>query len=241
MSKSGETAAGHVVKRRIKQADRMVMIARTAAELFAEKGFHETGTRDLAKATGVSEALLFRYFPTKETLWKAALEACRENAVAASLRTLPNDPASTASLVKLTVTAANSFLSEDRSPGSINRDVINRMILRSLAGDGRFADMVRKDLLHVLSIYIASCLRAAKAAGDIDLGQDDDADILARAYVTPMFMAGVWHLNDINLQDTPDKAKTLIQQTVRSQLRSIGMSNAVIDRELRSLAQEPNS
>lgn len=225
----------------MKQADRMVMIARTAAELFAEKGFHETGTRDLAKATGVSEALLFRYFPTKEILWKAALEACRENAVAASLRTLPNEPASTASLVKLAVTAANSFLSEDRSLSTINRDVINRMILRSLAGDGCFADMVRKDLLHVLSIYIASCLRAAKAAGDIELAPDDDADILASAFVTPMFMAGVWHLNDLNFQGNPENAETLVQQTVRSQLRSIGMSNVVIDRELRSLKQKLDS
>lgn len=235
MSSSIEIAPKVRIKRRLKQADRMIIIARTAAELFAEKGFHETGTRELAKATGVSEALLFRYFPSKETLWKAALEACRENAVAASLRTIPNAPASTASLVALTVKAADSFLSDDRAAGSINRNVINRMILRSLAGDGRFANMVRNDLLRVLSVYISSCLRAAKAAGDIDLAPTDDEEILASAYIIPTFMAGVWHINDEHLRDSPESIELLKRQIIRSQLRSIGMKNAIIDRELKNL------
>src|SRR6476660_115450 len=44
-----------------------------AASLFAEKGFNGTTTREIAKAAGVSEALVFKYFPTKRLLYAAIL------------------------------------------------------------------------------------------------------------------------------------------------------------------------
>src|SRR6476619_6437843 len=44
-----------------------------AASLFAAKGFNGTTTKEIAKAAGVSEALVFKYFPTKRTLYGAIL------------------------------------------------------------------------------------------------------------------------------------------------------------------------
>lgn len=44
-----------------------------AASLFATDGFKGTTTRQIAKAAGVSEALLFKYFPTKRALYAAIL------------------------------------------------------------------------------------------------------------------------------------------------------------------------
>src|SRR5262249_24495750 len=40
----------------------------------AERGFHGTRTRELAKRAGVSEALVFRHFPTKEALIRAIID-----------------------------------------------------------------------------------------------------------------------------------------------------------------------
>ncbi len=45
-----------------------------AAELFAQKGFAGTTTREIASAVGTSETVLFRHFPTKERLYAAILE-----------------------------------------------------------------------------------------------------------------------------------------------------------------------
>jgi AcrR family transcriptional regulator len=42
--------------------------------LFAERGFHGVRTRELAECAGVSEALVFRHFPTKESLIRAILD-----------------------------------------------------------------------------------------------------------------------------------------------------------------------
>ena len=45
--------------------ERQASIITAAASLFAQKGFNGTTTREIAKTAGISEALLFRYFPTK--------------------------------------------------------------------------------------------------------------------------------------------------------------------------------
>ncbi|MBI5853864.1 MAG: helix-turn-helix transcriptional regulator, partial [Nitrospirae bacterium] len=44
-----------------------------AAALFASKGFKGTTTREIAQRAGISEALLFKHFPTKRALYGAIL------------------------------------------------------------------------------------------------------------------------------------------------------------------------
>jgi AcrR family transcriptional regulator len=53
--------------------ERQAGLIAAAASLFAEKGFNGTTTKEIAKAAGVSEALVFKYFPTKRTLYAAIL------------------------------------------------------------------------------------------------------------------------------------------------------------------------
>lgn len=52
---------------------RKANIIRSAASLFAEKGFNGTKTREIALRAGVSEALIFKHFPSKEDLYAAIL------------------------------------------------------------------------------------------------------------------------------------------------------------------------
>ena len=57
-------------------AARRTHILDAAATVFAEKGFDGTTTRELAKAAGVSEALIYKHFPSKQSLYAAMLDAC---------------------------------------------------------------------------------------------------------------------------------------------------------------------
>jgi AcrR family transcriptional regulator len=50
------------------KAESRERILEKAAELFADKGFDATTTRDIAQATGLAAGTLFNYFPSKETL-----------------------------------------------------------------------------------------------------------------------------------------------------------------------------
>jgi AcrR family transcriptional regulator len=55
-------------------AARREQILKTALNLFAERGFDATSTRQIAKEVGVAEGLIFHYFPTKASLLTAILE-----------------------------------------------------------------------------------------------------------------------------------------------------------------------
>lgn len=61
--------------RRLAGEERSQAIVRSALGLFAREGFDGTTTRCLARAAGVSEALLFKHFPNKRALYRAILES----------------------------------------------------------------------------------------------------------------------------------------------------------------------
>ena len=58
---------------RFSRQERQASIISAAASLFAANGFKGTTTREIAKTAGISEALLFKYFPTKRALYAAIL------------------------------------------------------------------------------------------------------------------------------------------------------------------------
>jgi AcrR family transcriptional regulator len=53
---------------------RRAQIVKASMALFAKKGFSGTTSRELARAAGVSEALIFRLFPTKRALYDAIIQ-----------------------------------------------------------------------------------------------------------------------------------------------------------------------
>src|ERR1044071_9733238 len=54
---------------RLSAEQRREAIVRAALAVFARKGFANTTTRQLAEAAGVSEALIYKHFPSKESLY----------------------------------------------------------------------------------------------------------------------------------------------------------------------------
>src|ERR1035438_4729289 len=61
-------------KSRMHADDRHRQLLRVAIDVFARNGFSGTKTKDIALAAGVSEAILFRHFATKEDLYHAILD-----------------------------------------------------------------------------------------------------------------------------------------------------------------------
>lgn len=54
--------------------ERRLQILRIAVSLFSQHGFRGTTTKEIAQAAGVSEAMVFRHFATKEELYAAILD-----------------------------------------------------------------------------------------------------------------------------------------------------------------------
>jgi len=63
--------------------ERRSQILRVAVGLFSHEGFRGTTTKKIAQAAGVSEAMVFRHFATKEELYAAILDhkACSGDAI----------------------------------------------------------------------------------------------------------------------------------------------------------------
>ncbi len=74
--------------KRMKAAERRASILAVAKVLFADKGFHAVSVDEIARRVGVSPAVLYQHFSSKEELYEAVLEnlsAPRETYVEAAL------------------------------------------------------------------------------------------------------------------------------------------------------------
>lgn len=67
--------------RRLSSRERRQAIVEAVKRVFAEKGFEGTTTRELAQAAKVSEGLLFKHFPSKKSLYAAAVGAYAEDPI----------------------------------------------------------------------------------------------------------------------------------------------------------------
>ncbi|MBV9958648.1 MAG: TetR/AcrR family transcriptional regulator [Acidobacteria bacterium] len=62
------------VSARMAGEERRLQILRIAVRLFSQRGFRGTTTKEIAQAAGVSEAMVFRHFATKQELYAAILD-----------------------------------------------------------------------------------------------------------------------------------------------------------------------
>jgi AcrR family transcriptional regulator len=69
-----DPAASGAFSRRLPADERRAQILREAARLFGSHGFNGTTTRDVAGRVGITEAALYRYFPSKEAMYTAILD-----------------------------------------------------------------------------------------------------------------------------------------------------------------------
>ena len=77
-----ENEIKHLASQNTPTGDRARLKLMTVAEkLFAEKGFHGTSTRDLARESGMNISLISYYFGNKEGLYKAILMDFAEQAM----------------------------------------------------------------------------------------------------------------------------------------------------------------
>ena len=68
------TIDGAVGNARMAGEERRLQILAVAVSLFSQKGFRGTTTKEIAHAAGVSEAMVFRHFATKQELYSAILD-----------------------------------------------------------------------------------------------------------------------------------------------------------------------
>src|SRR5512145_1390492 len=150
---------------RLSAEERKEAIVEAVRDVFAEKGFDGTTTRELAKAAGVSEALLYKHFPSKESLYAAMLDGCAKGPTFAEASRILELDASTSTLVVMVHFMISHYVLGRQ--GDTHRAALNSLLMRSLLGDGEFVRLMHKKLASAWLKKFQACLKAAAGAGEM--------------------------------------------------------------------------
>jgi AcrR family transcriptional regulator len=215
---------------RLDSDERRQQIVDAAVPLFARRGFGGTTTRELAEAAGISEALLFRHFPSKELLYREILQqvGCQGDPVLEQLAALPT---STATLVGMVRFMVRRFVAGSAGD-SADLDPRLRLVLHSCLEDGDYARELFDAVFARVVPYFTASLDAAVKAGDVV----PPPAAPGSGWPTDQFWFGHHIAMMIAIAALPGRScipyaggpESLVEEASRFILRGIGMSDAAI-------------
>jgi len=142
---------------------RRQLILSAAKRCFARNGFAGTTTKSVAQAAAISEALLFKHFPSKAALYAEILtDECEADPDLAHL--LGQEP-STATLVELVTGMVGHFLQIMNDPNEEEAQRL-RLLTTSHLDDGEFARLLYGKVEDLIGSLFEASLDRAVAAGD---------------------------------------------------------------------------
>nr|WKF60764.1 Nucleoid occlusion factor SlmA [Paraburkholderia busanensis] len=211
---------------KIPAADRRKAILVAAVPVIARLGRAGATTKEIADAAGISEALLYRHFPSKEALYEE-LESHCVDAHAVGSRMFDKAKPSTATLVTgvaVLVQAVFPGIGDKQS-----HEDTKRLVTSSLLSDGRFAKAFLDRHVEPWIGVFGQSLEAAVAAGDVVAGVRTGKPELWFVH----HLANTLHLISLpetRVVDYEVKRDELIESAVGFLLRGLGLKSAAVDR-----------
>ncbi|CAN5587220.1 TetR/AcrR family transcriptional regulator [soil metagenome] len=173
MDKNIETTAT-----RMSGDERRAQILQVAIGLFSNRGFSGTTTKEIASAAGVSEAMVFRHFATKEELYHAILDykACEDG-----MKTLPWEDTAQEKAIdenddyKVFYTFALKALQHQQN----DPDLMRLLFLSALEGHA-LSQMFVDQFVSRIYEFIGSYIRKRQADGAM---REVEPKIIVRAFL----------------------------------------------------------
>jgi AcrR family transcriptional regulator len=214
---------------------RRQLILGAAKRCFARHGYAGTTTKSVAAAAAISEALLFKHFPSKAALYAEILaEECEADR---ELEFLLEQEPSTATLVKLIVGMVRHFLQIADQPNE-EEEQRTRLMVTSHLEDGEFARLLYVKIAELIGDKFTASLTQATAAGDAVRIGTAPLDLFWFAHHT-VFMAALTRLSTPHCLPYGNN-DGLARQLCHFILRGIGLTDAAIATHLdRELSQHP--
>jgi AcrR family transcriptional regulator len=194
---------------RLTQDERIDRIIQAAARAFARTGFRGTRTRDIAREAGVSEGLVFKYFPDKKSLQKAILE----------YRLRQTGPLITEEISGLEPRAALRAIAEAIMRRSTqDPDFMRILFFSALEGEPLAGMLYRKR--HTRGIGgLTRLFRSWASSGKIDRRTD-------AKFAAWLFIAGIYHLmvsrHVFRVSDFTDQKGDLAEKAADLFLNGVG-------------------
>jgi TetR/AcrR family transcriptional regulator, transcriptional repressor of aconitase len=216
---------------RMSADERKEAILKAAKPLFAEKGFKGTSVRNIAKAANVSEALLYRHFPSKEALYQVILNYSVDLSNEAINEIKTRNPGAE-TLIHLVYLLYFTILYE--VPGKGDEQILHeRLLFYSLLEDGRYARLVFKRMFSALEDVIAKNYSAGVEQGEIVRATGSLTNRFWFAHHLAMGL-NLCHLAGESAFQYDGTKKDMVVDAVNFALRGIGITNEVIEKYLKS-------
>ena len=206
---------------------RRQLILGAAKRCFARHGYTGTTTKSVAAAAAISEALLFKHFPSKAALY-AEILADECEADPALMELLEREP-STATLVELIRGMVQHFLQIVDGPDQEEAQRL-RLMATSHLDDGEFARLLYAKIETLIGAVFVASLERAVAAGDARPSSSEPLNLFWFAHHT-VLMAALSRLPATPCL-TYGNASDLERQLCQFILRGIGLNEAAISSHL---------
>lgn len=210
---------------RLPAHERRAVILAKARAIFAQSGYEAARTQDIARDSGVSEALMYRHFPSKEALYRAVLrDVIREQDANYEILSLQEFNG------RALVQNLKTYFSIVVDPEQVRLREGFRLLLASLVGDTGFATLVYRRAHRLMNHRIAAALQNAREAGEI-VGRE----ISVRN--TSLFSEHVGTVINVlaaNIERSPYEGspEDLVRDAVWFCCRGVGFTDEAIERHL---------
>jgi AcrR family transcriptional regulator len=212
-----------MIKKRMRGCDRRQALIIVVRDLFAQKGFDGVSTRELANAAGVPQSLIYKHFPSKQSLYDAMLDECiKESDLETYKKILTLEP-STSTLILIVHFLMSKMLGDPESSKALDM-----MTARSLIESGEFFFSIQK-LLAPWNAKVEESLKAAVKSGDAEA-------VPSTGETAPLFIygtaagVGLFLRPEKKILDLKVSREHLIEKCVWFVLLGVGVKADVIRR-----------
>jgi AcrR family transcriptional regulator len=195
--------------------------------LFAKRGFASTTSRELAEVAGVSEALIYKHFPSKESLY-AEIQNFGCQGAEVALERIAGLAPSSRTLV-LIVYFMMRCLSLGRANDPIGWNTRHRLVLNSCLEDGSYPR-------YLFNQHFSGCVEKMEAAMEAAASAGELLDYSASRRNRCLFahhlacMIAVMHLPERPVIEYMSGRETLLDHSVQFALRGMGLTETAIER-----------
>lgn len=217
-----------MTRTRLDAEGRRRAIVEAAMPLFARKGFAGATTKEIARAAGVSEALVFQHFPSKAALYQEILrQGCLGDPALEGLSALPP---STATLVRMVEFMIDHFVLGALGDPE-DRDTRHRLVVNSYLGDGEYASLLHGWVSERIYPLFAASLEAARRAGDL---RPDAATAPANDFWFAQHVAACIAYSRLPGRDAvphEGDVRAVMDDAARFVLRGLGLADEAVARQ----------
>jgi AcrR family transcriptional regulator len=173
-------------RKRLAPAERVPQILDAAVEEFTERGYGGARMAAVADRARVAKGLIYHYFPSKESLFRAVVRSCTQPVFEEAERRVAQPAGSARQTLSDLVT-----LGYGRACGDARERALFRLILTEAERFPELSAFYRDEVFGRAVALVRAVLRAGAETGEF---RPEVAEMpgMAEVVLSPMVTAGVW-------------------------------------------------